>query len=73
MKASDANHKHHEQIGSLAQVRIELERKRFLVLPEVSRKVGATHETDDVLDLVLNDSAWLFSVPIASFRPVVRV
>ena len=56
----------------LAQERIELERKRSLVLPEVSRKVGATHEKDDVLDVIVNYSARLLSVPIASFRPVVK-
>ena len=43
------------------------------MFPEVYRKVGATHETDDVLDLIVNDSARLLSVPIASFRLVARV
>ncbi len=34
--------------------------------------MGATHETDDVLDVIVNYSARLLSVPIASFRPVVK-
>ena len=48
-------------LEELAQVRVllERERERSLSLQEVSKKVAAAHDTEQILDLIVNDPAYL--------------
>ncbi|MCH7737457.1 MAG: GAF domain-containing protein [Chloroflexi bacterium] len=53
---------------ALAQERIELERQRSMVLQEVSNKVAAAHDTDEVLGLIVNEAARLLGASGAYIR-----
>jgi GAF domain-containing protein len=44
------------------------ERDRSLALQEVSNKVAAAHDTDEVLDLIVNEAAWLLGTDYAFIR-----
>ncbi|MCH8893749.1 MAG: GAF domain-containing protein [Chloroflexi bacterium] len=44
------------------------ERERSIVLQEVSNKVAAAHDTDEVLDLIVNEAARLMGVPAVWIR-----
>ena len=45
--------------------RADLERERSIALQEVSSKVAAAHDTDEVLDLIVNEAARLVGAPWA--------
>ena len=47
---------------------LELERERSQALQEVSKRVAAAHDTDEVLDLIVNEAARLLSAPAAFLR-----
>jgi len=44
------------------------ERERSIVLQEVSNKVAAAHDTDEVLDLIVNEAARLVGADGAIMR-----
>ena len=46
---------------------LDRERERSLALQEVSKKVAAAHDTDEVLDLIVHEAARLVSACQASF------
>jgi len=54
-------------LEELAQGRALLERaeERSLALQEVSKRVAATHDTNEVLDLIVTEAARLLDAPIA--------
>ncbi|MCH8800173.1 MAG: GAF domain-containing protein, partial [Chloroflexi bacterium] len=47
---------------------LERERERSLALQEVSKKVAAAHETDEVLDLIVNEATRLVGAKAAFIR-----
>ncbi|MCH8800272.1 MAG: GAF domain-containing sensor histidine kinase [Chloroflexi bacterium] len=47
---------------------LERERERSLALQEVSKKVAGAHNTDEVLDLIVKESARLVGAPTAYMR-----
>ena len=47
---------------------LERERERSIALQEVSNKVAAAHDTDEVLDLIVNEAARLVGAPAAYIR-----
>ena len=50
------------------QRRADLERERSLALQEVSKRVAASHDTDEVLDLIVNEAARLVGADGADVR-----
>ncbi len=44
---------------------LQRERERSIALQEVSNKVVAAHDTDEVLDLIVNEAARLVGAPAA--------
>ncbi|MCH7735865.1 MAG: GAF domain-containing protein [Chloroflexi bacterium] len=53
---------------ALAQERIELEQARSSALQEVSKKLAAAHDTDEVLNLIVNEAARLIGATGAYIR-----
>jgi GAF domain-containing protein len=51
-----------------SQELLEQERERSLALQEVSKRVAATHDTDEVLDLIVNEAARLVGADGAIMR-----
>ena len=47
---------------------LQLERERSLALQEVSKRVAAAHDTDEVLDLIVNEAARLLGVDACFIR-----
>ena len=47
---------------------LQLERERSLALQEVSKRVAAAHDTDEVLDLIVNEAAKLLGVDACFIR-----
>ena len=47
---------------------LERERQRSIALQEVSKKVAAAHDTDEVLDLIVNEAARLVGAAAATIR-----
>ena len=47
---------------------VKCERERSMALKEVSNKVAAAHDTDEVLDLIVNEAARLLGAPAAWLR-----
>ena len=47
---------------------LDQERERSLALQDVSKKVAGAHDTDEVLDLIVNESARLVGAPAAVIR-----
>ena len=47
---------------------VERERERSMALSEVSKKVAAAYETDEVLDLIVNEAARFVGAPAAFLR-----
>jgi len=47
---------------------LQLERERSLALQEVSKRVAAAHDTDEVLDLIVNEAARLLGVDACFVR-----
>ncbi|MCH8297688.1 MAG: GAF domain-containing protein, partial [Chloroflexi bacterium] len=47
---------------------LEQERERSIALQEVSRRVAAAHDTDEVLDLIVNEAARLVAASAAYIR-----
>ncbi len=50
---------HSQELLEQEQRRADLERERSLALQEVSKRVAASHDTDEVLDLIVNEAARL--------------
>ena len=50
------------------QEELERERERSIALQDVSKKVAAAHDTDEVLDLIVNEAARLLSATGAFLR-----
>ena len=57
---------------ALAQERIELEQARSLALQEVSNQVAGAHDTDEVLDLIVNEAARLVGATTVFIRLLER-
>ena len=53
---------------ALAQGRIELERERSSALQEVSKRVASAHDTDEVLDLIMNEAVRLIGAAAGIIR-----
>jgi len=47
---------------------LQLERERSLALQQVSKRVAAAHDTDEVLDLIVNEAARLVGVDACFIR-----
>ena len=64
-------HKTREQLLkdlALARERIEQERERSLALSEVSKRVAAAHDTDELLDLIVNETIRLLGASSSPIR-----
>ena len=64
-------HKTREQLLkdlALARERIEQERERSLALSEVSKRVASAHDTDELLDLIVNETIRLLGASSSPIR-----
>ena len=59
---------HSQELLEQEQRRADLERERSLALQEVSKRVAAAHDTDEVLDLIVNEAARLLNATGAWMR-----
>ena len=53
---------------ALAHKRIELERERSLALLQVSNRLAGAHDTDEILELIVNESVRLLGATSSSIR-----
>ena len=44
---------------------LELERERSIVLQEISNRLAGAHDTDEVLDLIVNEATRLVNTHVA--------